>query len=99
MNKSQNHIQVLLHQHRNELRERFGVQGLALFGSQARHDSQLDSDVDLLVEFVPGQKSFDAYMELKLYLERYLGRPVDLVPREALRPALRERVLAEAIDV
>lgn len=99
MEKSSGHIQALLHQHRSELREQFGVQGLALFGSQARHDDHGDSDVDLLVEFAPGKKNFDAYMALKFYLERCLGRPVDLVPREALRPALRERVLAEAIDV
>jgi len=79
------------------LRQRFGVRRLGLFGSWARGDAGPDSDVDFLVEF--DQTSFDAYMDLKFYLEDLLGRPVDLVIRRTLKPLLRDRVLEEVQDV
>ena len=69
---------------REELRERFGVESLTLFGSVARGDEGRESDVDILVEFAspPG---FDGYMDLKFHLEELLGTPVDLVMKTALR--------------
>jgi predicted nucleotidyltransferase len=79
------------------LKRRFGVKSLGVFGSVARGEASLDSDVDILVEFdVP---SFDHYMELKFYLEDLLGRTVDLVLKGSLKPALRDRILRETRDV
>jgi hypothetical protein len=74
-----------------------GVRRLSLFGSAARGEETSSSDLDFLVEF--DRKTFRNYMELLRFLEGRSGRPVDLVIREALKPALRERVLREAIDV
>ena len=51
-----------------------GVRRLALFGSVVRGEARPDSDVDLLVEFDPGQKSFDRFMTLFDLLEELLGR-------------------------
>ena len=76
-----------------------GVQRLALFGSVLRNEARSDSDVDLLVEFVPGQKSFDRFLALCDLLETLLGHPVELVTTEALSPFLGPHILAEAADV
>lgn len=76
-----------------------GVARLALFGSVLRGEASADSDVDILVEFVPGAKSFDRFMDLADLLEEQLGRPVELVTTEALSPIIGPRILAEAKDV
>jgi predicted nucleotidyltransferase len=79
------------------LRDRFGVKSLGLFGSLARGEASSRSDIDILVEF--DTPSFDHYMDLKFYLEERLGRPVDLVLKGSLKPALRERILREVRNV
>jgi len=78
---------------------RLGVRRLALFGSVARGEARPSSDVDLLVEFAPGQKSFDRFMALSDLLERLLSCPVELVTLEALSPFIGPHILAEAADV
>ena len=70
----------------DELR-RLGATSLALFGSLARGEGSDSSDIDLLVELQP--KTFDAYMDVKLFLERILGRKVDLVLADAVKSRLR----------
>jgi len=76
-----------------------GVSRLALFGSVLHGRARLDSDVDLLVQFAPGAKSFDRFLTLSELLERHLGRRVELVTTEALSPFIGPRILAEAEDV
>ncbi len=76
-----------------------GVRRIALFGSVARGEASADSDVDLLVEFLPERKTFDRFMALTDLLERILGRRVDLVTTEALSPYIGPHILAEAEDV
>jgi predicted nucleotidyltransferase len=77
--------------------EQLGVASLALFGSTARGESGPGSDIDLLVEFSKPVGLF-RFMEVKEFLERVLGRRVDLVTRAALKPQLREAILEEAVD-
>lgn len=84
--------------HAADLRNRFGVKALWLFGSAARDEARVDSDVDLLVEFA-GPPTFDGYMDLKFRLEELLGSKVDLVTRGAVRAALKERIEREAVLV
>ncbi len=91
-------ILEILKAHRDELRKRFGVKSLAVFGSVARGEAGPDSDVDILVEF-EGRATFDRYMGLKFFLEDLLGRRVDLVTWKALKPRLRPYVNREAIYV
>lgn len=76
-----------------------GVDRLALFGSVLRGSAGPDSDVDLLVGFSPGAKTFERFMALSELLEQRLGRRVELVTTEALSPFLGPRILAEAEDV
>ena len=76
-----------------------GVERLALFGSVLRGDARSDSDVDFLVQFSPGAKTFEHFLALSDLLEEHLGRHVELVTREALSPFLGPRILAEAKDV
>ena len=71
-----------------------GVERLGLFGSFYRDYASAESDVDILVEFIPWQKSFDNFMHLAERLERVLGRPVELVTRESLSPYIGPRILA-----
>jgi predicted nucleotidyltransferase len=80
--------------HAQELR-RLGAKSLALFGSVARGEGTASSDIDLLVELQP--KTFDAYMDVKLFLEKVLSRKIDLVLRDAVKPRLRSVILEEAV--
>ncbi len=78
---------------------RLGVRRLALFGSVVRNEARADSDVDVLVEFIPTQKSFDRFMALADLLEETLGHRVEIVTTEALSPFIGPHILAEATDV
>jgi len=82
----------------DEIRQRFSVRRLSVFGSVVRGESAKTSDVDVLVVF-DGKASFDAFMDLKFYLEELLGTRVDLVTDKAIRPQIRRAIEAEIIDV
>jgi hypothetical protein len=76
-----------------------GVERLALFGSVLRGEARPDSDVDLLVQFSPGAKTYERFLALSELLEERLGRRVELVTTEALSPFIGPRILADAQDV
>lgn len=80
-----------------ELRRRYPVASLAVFGSWARGEARADSDLDLLVEF-DGPIGWQI-VTLEDELSRHLGLQVDLVPRRTLRPHIGTRILAEAVPV
>lgn len=88
----------LLSTRQPEIRQKFGVRDLAIFGSVARNDAGPDSDLDVLVEF-SDQPTFNNYMGLKLYLEDLFGVKVDLAISSDVRPALRPRIEKEALHV
>jgi uncharacterized protein len=81
-----------------EIRE-LGVRRLALFGSVLRNEARPDSDVDVLVEFEPDQKTFDRFLALVDLLELQLEHRVELVTTDALSPFIGPHILAEATDV
>ena len=81
-----------------DLREKYGVKSLAVFGSMARGDDHEGSDVDVLVRF-EGRATFDNFMGLKLDLEDLLGRRVDLLTPKCLRPEMESEIEREAIRV
>jgi predicted nucleotidyltransferase len=87
----------LIKSHQAELRQR-GVKSLAVFGSFARGQVSPDSDIDILVEFNRQVGLFE-FIRLKIYLEELTNFPVDLVTPDALRPAMREGILNEAVYV
>jgi predicted nucleotidyltransferase len=76
-----------------------GVARLALFGSVLRGSARPESDVDLLVQFAPGAKTFDRFVALCDLLEERLGHRVDVVTTESLSPFIGPRILADAQDV
>jgi predicted nucleotidyltransferase len=79
---------------------RYRVRRLAVFGSVLREDFRPDSDVDVLVEFEPdAQVGFLALSRMQRELSTLMGRPVDLVPREGLKPKIREAVLSSAEEL
>ena len=88
----------LLHQHREELRHRFHVSSLGLFGSHARDEARDESDVDLLVDFdkTPAWSEFNDLID---YLEDLLGTSVDLVSPGTLKPRIRPYVEGDLIRV
>ncbi|MDR3690944.1 MAG: nucleotidyltransferase family protein [Fimbriimonas sp.] len=90
-------IQARLAEVNDRLTE-IGVKSLSLFGSGATGQTNPGSDLDFLVEF-DGPATFDRYMSLKELLEHEFQTSIDLVTFRALKPALRERILAEAIKV
>jgi len=76
--------------------ERYGVSSLSLFGSAARGEDRPDSDVDVLVEFGRPAGLFD-FIRVRRRLEDALGRRVDLVTPDALRPTMRDDILRDAV--
>jgi predicted nucleotidyltransferase len=86
---------ALLRRSGSQLR-RFGVRRLSVFGSFARGEPNDESDVDLLVEFEPDQKSFDNLLGFADFLEELFGRKVDIVTPESLSPHFGHHILSEA---
>ena len=87
-------ILTLLHAHQAEIYH-YGVMRYGLFGSFVRNESRPDSDIDILVEFHPTQKTFDNFIQLAFYLEGVLGRPVDLITSDSLSPYIGPHILQE----
>jgi len=87
-------VLALLRQNRASV-EQLGVKRLGLFGSFRRYEHRPDSDVDLLIEFVPEKKSFRNFMRLAFMLEDLFRRRVELVTPESLSPYLRETILED----
>jgi predicted nucleotidyltransferase len=76
-----------------------GVRRLALFGSVLRNEARSASDVDVLVEFAPNEKTFDRFMVLADLLEDTLQHRVEVITTESLSPFIGPHILAEATDV
>jgi hypothetical protein len=74
-----------------------GVKKIGLFGSFSRSEVHRSSDLDFIVEFRPGEKSFDRYMDLKFFLENLFHRKIDLVIKDTLKKSIKTSVLKNAI--
>jgi len=77
---------------------RHGVRRAGLFGSVTSGEDRPESDIDFLVE-LDGQQSLLDIIGLKQELEEALGRSVDVVEYEAVKPVIRERVLGESVPI
>lgn len=78
----------------------YHVRELSVFGSVARGEMRPDSDIDLLVEFLPNANvGLIEHAGLMLDLERLLGKKVDLVSKNGLKPRIRSSILADARPV
>lgn len=94
MIKTKQDILPALDKNQSRLRG-LGVRKIGLFGSFVRGEQHPQSDIDLLVEFDRGRKSFDSFMELSFFLEEVLEHGIELVAVESLGPYIGPHVLKE----
>lgn len=76
-----------------------GVTALHLFGSTARDEARLDSDVDLFVDYELDKFGLIELVGLQRRISEMLGRPVDVTTRDGLHPLLRDEIEIEAVRV
>lgn len=84
----------LIVEHQDRIKS-LGVKRIGLFGSFAREEQGAESDVDLLVEFDQGKKTFDNFMRLSFFLEDLFRRRVELVTLESLSPYIGPHIMNE----
>ena len=75
----------------------FGVKRIGIFGSFVRGEEKGGSDIDIIVEFEEGRKSFDNFINLAFYLEELFGRKVDLLTPESISPYIKPYIEREAV--
>jgi hypothetical protein len=92
------HVEDVLRAAEGDIRS-LGVARLALFGSVLHGTARADSDVDLLVRFVPGAKTYQCFVQHCELLEERLGHRVELLTEESLSPFIGPRILATAQEV
>lgn len=94
--KSLQELIKILEAHKQELKERFGVLKIGIFGSVARGEETEKSDIDIYVELDLEKITFKKYLELVEYLENLLGRKVDLLTKDSVEtiriPYIKEEI-------
>ena len=88
----------LLSSRHEEIVCRFAIKTIGIFGSAARDEMHEGSDIDVLVEF-QSSPTFDAYMDLKFYLEDLFQTNVDLVLEDTVKPRMRSLIEKDLIRV
>jgi len=97
--KTLDEIKKILEKHKEELKERYGVKEIGVFGSYVSgKQRERRSDLDVLVEFEK-RIDFFVFLDLKDELESLLNLKVDLVMKNALKPKIGERILKEVLYV
>lgn len=91
-------IKARLARHKEELRQRFHVREIGVFGSAARGEMKRKSDIDILVDFEEPIGLFQ-FMDLEDYLSGLLGAKVDLVSKGALKPYIGKIILEEVVYI
>lgn len=91
-------IKIAVDQNLNLLHDTYGVKKLGVFGSVSKGENIESSDIDLLVEFSKPIGLFK-FIELEDYLSELLGKKVDLVTKNALKPAIKDDVLRDVVYV
>ena len=98
MKKSLDEIKEVIKKHKDELKEKYSVKEIGIFGSIVRGEAKEDSDVDILVEFEKPIGLFK-FLELEEYLSNLIGRRVDLVSKKALKPHIGKHILEEVVTI
>lgn len=96
--KELNKIKDILNKHRDELREKYKITEIGIFGSYIRGEQKKESDIDVLVEFSEPISLIDL-IGAENYISDLIGRKVDLVPREDIRPELKQVILDEVVYI
>lgn len=82
-----------------ELKKRYGISHIGVFGSQVTGNAYQGSDIDILVTFLEEKETFDNYMDLKFFLEEKFGNTVDLVIEDSIKARIKERIIHETVFV
>lgn len=91
-------IKKILEDHKIELRYKFKVKDIGIFGSYARGEQKNKSDIDLLVEFEE-PVSLLKLVSLENFLREMLKVKVEVIPKKDVRPELREKIFKEVIYI
>jgi len=94
--KTLEEIKNILAEHKEELREKYKVKEIGIFGSYVRGEQKKGSDVDILVEFEE-PVSLLKLVSLENFLKEIVGVKVEVIPKKDIRVELKERILKEAI--
>lgn len=90
----------ILKEHKAELKEKYGVKEIGIFGSYVRGEYKEQSDLDILVEFEEDAKiGLLKFVNLENYLSDLIGFKVDLVEKSALKPRIGKNILREVITL
>lgn len=90
----------ILKEHKEELKEKYEVKEIGVFGSYVRREQKKKSDIDILVEFEPDARiSLLDFVGLENYISDLLGARVDLVEKSALKPRIGKHILSEVISL
>ncbi|MEK7399472.1 MAG: nucleotidyltransferase family protein [Candidatus Poribacteria bacterium] len=79
-----------------DMLKKLKVKHLSIFGSFARNEQRIKSDIDLLVEFTE-PVGFFHFFDVKMFLEKKLNRKVDLVMVDAIRPEFKNQINKELV--
>jgi len=97
MNKLED-IKKILKRSKEELRKKYGVIEIGIFGSYVRGEQYKGSDLDILIEFEPDPKmDLIDFIELENYISELLGIKVGLVMKSALKPRIGRQILKETV--
>jgi len=88
-------ILKFLADHKDEIKNNYGVIRIGLCGSYVRNENGPDSDIDLVIEIEPQKKDIHNYLALKRMLEESFHAKVDLGIENALKPIVKEHILKE----
>lgn len=96
--KTLDEMKTILAEHKEELKEKYNVKEIGIFGSYVQGEQNIRSDMDILVEF-SGLPDVFILIDLEDYLETLLEKKIDLVRKAAIRHELREIILKEVVYI
>jgi uncharacterized protein len=96
--KELSHLLEILRQELPKLKEEYSIETLEVFGSYVHAEGKTTSDLDLLVTFSELPSLFK-FIKIENRLSDLLGVKVDLVMKDALKPAIGKRILSEAMEI
>ncbi len=88
-------IKEIIERHKQEIADKYHISEIGIFGSYTRGEQEADSDVDILVSFAK-PIGFIKFMRLEFYLSELLGKKVDMVTKDSLKPHIGSVILEEA---
>jgi uncharacterized protein len=98
--KSKDQILMFLAQNKNLFHDKYHIIRIGLFGSYARDEQNLESDIDLLVEFEDNtQELYDLKLQLKDFFLKTLGIEIDICREKYIKPRIKKQILKETIYV